>query len=359
MNASHPRDTVERERVAPPGWDDALWAAIGRLIDSATLSGVLAHKLGPLAADRARRLGNAVLRPLLEEERAASLSRLTAVPLLELVRDNCDGPLVLLKGPEIARLYPANARRFGDVDVLTPDADAVQRSLKAAGFQEALDPDDYLTDDHHHLEPLKWPTIPLKVEVHARPNRLVRSQRPRTSEILEASSPSGLGIDGVLAPSALHHALILAAHAWSHVPLKTLRDLIDVAVLSSQAEDRDLEKTAAAWGIDRVWRTTRYAIDALFYGRKSTLPLRSWARHLPLVRERTVFESHLERLLEGFWELPAHAAVLKTSRVLWDDITPLPGEKWRDKVARVAAATRDAGAPASRRQAGDRAPGGD
>lgn len=34
---------------------------------------------------------------------------LIAPPLLERIRAACDGPLVLVKGPEIARLYPGGA----------------------------------------------------------------------------------------------------------------------------------------------------------------------------------------------------------------------------------------------------------
>jgi hypothetical protein len=58
-----------------------------------------------------RRRGDTVPKPLVLEERAASLTMLTAVPLMERVRASCDGPLVLVKGPEVARVYPENAHR--------------------------------------------------------------------------------------------------------------------------------------------------------------------------------------------------------------------------------------------------------
>src|SRR5256885_1116802 len=86
---------------------------------------------------------------------------------LEPIRSVCGGPLVLVKGPEVARLYPGSARTFGDVDLFAVDAQAAQRALLAAGFVEVDDPEPFL--DHHHLRPLKAPTVGLRVEVHTAP----------------------------------------------------------------------------------------------------------------------------------------------------------------------------------------------
>ena len=147
---------------------------------------------------------------------------------------------MILKGPLLAKLYPGQARRFIDLDVLTTDADALQRSLMAVGFVEDPDPDQHLMDDHHHLEPIRWPAIPLKVEVHARASMPGRARKVPAEEILEASIPAGLGIDGVFAPAPLHHALILASHAWLHAPLTRVRDLIDIAAVSGEADAAEL-----------------------------------------------------------------------------------------------------------------------
>lgn len=311
------------------------------------MSGILAHKLGPLAANRLRRLGEPVPELLLREERAASLSMLAGVPLIERLRASCDGPLVLIKGPEVARLYPGGARRFGDIDVLTDNAAAVQRALVTRGFVEIDDPD-FHVPDHHHLPPLQWPTIGLQVEVHTSPNWPVHAQRPPIGEILDASVPSVLEIAGVSAPTPLHHALILASHAWRHEPLRTLRDLIDIAAVSAQADERELDRTAAAWGIGRLWRTTHRAIDAMFYGGRETFPLRSWARHLKPVRDRTGFEKHLGRLLHGYWGMPPLMAPVQTLRAFRYMIEPVPGESWGHKVTRVPQALRNLGAPVLR-----------
>lgn len=341
--ATNSREQFERR----PARD--LWAGTDRLLEGATLHGILSHRLGPLAANRLRRLGTSVPEALFQEERAASLSMLTAVPLLERIRASCDGPLVLVKGPEIARLYPGSARRFADVDLLTRDALAVQRALLNEGFQQYDDPDWEHVAGHHHLKPLKWPTIWLKVEVHSLPNWPAHAGKPRVDEIVEAASPSGLAIDGLSAPDALHHALILAAHAWRHEPLQTLSDLIDVAAVTAAADSRELEHTAAAWGLGRVWQTTARAIDSVFYEDRPTLPLRTWARHLREVRERSVAEDHLARVVHPFWGMSPRHALRAAPLAVADTLRPVPGETWSDKVKRVRRAVREPQAPIERR----------
>lgn len=73
---------------------------------------------------------------------------------------------------------------------------------------------------------------------------------------------------------------MIAAHTWHHEPLRTLRDLIDIAAISARVDKRELDRTAAAWGLGRLWRTTDRAIEALFYSGRKTFPLRTWSRHL-------------------------------------------------------------------------------
>jgi putative nucleotidyltransferase-like protein len=326
-----------------------LWTATDRLLEGATLEDVVVHHLGPLAATRLRRRGAPVPEPLVREERAAALSMLTGIPLVQRVRESCDGPLVLIKGPEIARLYPDNARRFGDIDLLTATADAVHRSLLANGFLEVDDPDLALHPEHHHLHPLRWPSIWLKVEVHTAPNWPLRAPRAPLEEILEARIPSSLGVEGVCAPTPLHHALVLAAHAWRHEPLQALRDLLDVAVVSAPVPERELERTADAWGIGRLWRTTWHAIEAVIYGGPRTVPLRTWARHLTSVRERSVLERHLQLLLHAYWELPPHLASAQAARALGRALGPTPGETWRAKLTRARSAVRNPRAPVTGR----------
>ena len=312
-----------------------LWEAIDQILARADLTGVLAHRLGPLAAIRLRTL-DLPLPPQLEgEERAATLANLAAVPLVFKIREACDGPVLLLKGPEVGALYPRAGRRFGDVDILTPSAETVQDSLLANGFVPG-EPDFDMSDGlHHHLEPVRWPTIALNVEVHSAPNWPPRAKRPPLEEILEAAVPSALQVQGVSAPHPLHHALILSSHAWRHEPLHRIRDLLDIAVVSDGLDARELDRLAAKWGMTKIWSTTTATIEALFYGGRRTVPLRSWARHLEEIRPRTVFENHLQRWVGAFWEEPPGPALARLGHELRDDIRPDAGETWGTKLGRV------------------------
>jgi Uncharacterised nucleotidyltransferase len=323
----------------------ALWRAVNELLDGADTAGIRANKLGALAARLRRRAGRAVPPPLAADERGAAVAVTMARPLLEHVRSLCDGPLVLVKGPEVARLYPGSARTFGDVDLLAGDAEAAQRALLAAGYTEVDDPEQFV--DHHHLQPLKSPHVGLKVELHTAPLWPPGRTPPPLQEILDRSVPSGVGVAGISAPDPVHHALILAAHAWSHDPLRTLRDLVDVAAVADGCSDAELARTAEVWNIPKIWRTTRTAIAALFEDGPTPVPLRTWARHLRSVRERTLLDSHLMRWLHVFWELPPGAAVGHLGAAFRLTLLPAPGESWGEKVARTRHSFRHPGEPMS------------
>lgn len=324
---------------------DALWRAVDELLGGADVAGIRANKLGALAARLRRRSGRPVPPPLAGDERGAAVAVTMARPLLEHIRSLCEGPLVVVKGPEVARLYPGSARTFGDVDLLAGDAHAAQRALLAAGYVEVDDPEPFL--DHHHLRPLKSPTVGLRVELHTAPLWPPGTTPPPLAEILDHSVASGVGVNGISAPDPVHHALILAAHAWSHDPLQTLRDLVDIAAVCGSCSEAELERTAEAWGIQRIWRTTRGAIRGLFEGGPTTLPLRTWARHLRPVRERTLLDSHLMRWLHVFWEVPPRAAVGDLRAAVRLTLLPAPGESWREKLARTGYSFRHPGEPMS------------
>jgi hypothetical protein len=323
----------------------ALWQAVDELLEGAGVEAIRHHKLGALAARLRRQAGRPVPPALAADERGAAVAVVMARPLLEHVRSVCEGPLVLVKGPEVARLYPGSARTFGDLDLFATDAGEAQRALLAAGYIEVDDPEPFI--DHHHLRPLKSPTVGLKVELHTRPLWPVPTEPPPLGEILESAVPASVGIEGISAPAAVHHAMILAAHAWSHDPLQTLRDLVDIAAVSEGLSDEELTRTAEAWGIPKLWRTTRATIRALLEGGPTTIPLRTWARHLPSVRERSVIDSHLMRWLHVFWELPPRAAVADLRAAFRLTLLPAPGESWREKLARTGRIVRHPGEPMS------------
>jgi hypothetical protein len=311
-----------------------------------TVSGIRSHGLGPLAAYLFRSVDRPVPAELVEEERLMTYALLTVEPVLARVRAGTSAPLVLFKGPEVGLRYPGRSRWFGDVDLLVPDAAAVHRELQQGGFVEVGDPALYV--DIHHLRPLQWPSLPLIVEVHSEPKWPERLDPPRVAEIMEAAVPSTLGIEGISAPDPAHHALILAAHGWAHEPLRRLRDLVDVAVIAAESEPTEIERVARAWGLAGLWRTTDAAAHALLGERtRSTVPLRTWARHLPALRERKVVENHLQAWVADYWALPPRTAVRAHAAAVRHDLSPEDGEGWSRKIARAAAAIRRARAPLS------------
>lgn len=334
-------DAVYLEAAVAPD----LWRAVDRLLADASVEGAQVHGVGPLLAQTWRRSGREVPPELAFEEHLAACSMLLVDPLLRRIRAACDGPLVLLKGPEVAALYPGERRRFGDLDLLVPDPGATHRSLREAGFVEVGDPDLYR--DLYHLRPLEAPELPLAVEVHAAPKWPQRLTPPPVDEIIAAAVPTRLGIEGVLAPRASHHALLLAAHAWAHEPLQKLRDLVDVAAVHATADPDEVAAVAEAWRVDRLWATTAGAMRWLFDGGPRPFPLRSWARQLPAVRERTVFENHLQKWLAGYWALPAPSALAANAEAVAFDLRPAVEEPWRAKFARARRALLGARMPVS------------
>src|SRR5688572_20467829 len=94
-----------------------------------------AHGIGPLVAWRLREQGRPVPEALQESARRGAYAAVTAAPLLARVREHVTGPIIVLKGPEIAAAYPAPALRpYGDLDLLVPNLERAQAELLAAGF---------------------------------------------------------------------------------------------------------------------------------------------------------------------------------------------------------------------------------
>ena len=171
------------------------------------------------------------------------------------------GTAVLIKGPEVAHRYPDPAlRSFRDVDVLVPDAPATQRQLLAAGFQETGDPRLYEGHPPPAPDVLAWAAA-LVVEIHHSPKWVEHLDPPHATELIAAAVPRQTWPRGILTLPAAHHAVLLAAHSWAHRPLSRLRDLIDIAVVASEAEPA---RDRGAWqgvALGRVWTTTERALD--------------------------------------------------------------------------------------------------
>jgi hypothetical protein len=325
--------------LPPPS---TLWQSVDRLVDRAPrLSDLESHGLHLLAARRWRSLGLVVPASLRQAERRAALLELTVPVLLEQLRASCDGMLVLMKGPEVSARYPdPTLRPFRDLDLLVPDAQATQRRLLSAGFKQTGDPRLYV--DIHHLRPLQWPGLPLIVEIHDRPKWIDGVESPPKEELFASAIPSAIGIEGIYALPPAAHALLLAAHSWAHVPLSKLVHVVDIAAVAQETNRRELEALAGRWGIRRLWQSTIDAADSLLYDGSRPLPLRTWARNLAAVRERTVIESHFESWLCPWWALPSRRALKQSGCALAAALQPEADESWGRKLRRTQHALRNA-----------------
>ena len=122
--------------------------------------------------------------------------------------------------------------------------------------------------------------------------------------------------------------------------LGRLVDIVDVAAVSKKVPDDELRTLTRAWGVRRLWRTTDAAVQSLLYRGPMPVCTRTWARNLPLVRERSVLESHLERVFASFWALGVLGAVKQMAHATAQHFRPEPGESRRVKIGRSIRALR-------------------
>jgi putative nucleotidyltransferase-like protein len=288
-------------------------------------------------------MGRPVPSELVDEERVAAIFALAAQIVLEKARAAYDGPMMVLKGPVVAALYPDPALRpFRDLDLLVPNAEEAQETLIASGFVPVGNEDSYYAE-LHHLRPLSWPGLPLVVEVHRRPEWPKWTKAPATDELFGEAEPAlTVGVDGLLAPNRSHHALIVAAHSWAEAPLRRALDLVDVTVLSSGLDRDELRRLAHRWDIAGLWETTVAAAQALLFDARTPLSLRLWARDLRSTRDRTVLENHVRFLASSFWALPPRRALRVTGQRVLEAAKPAMEESWHRKLGRTGLAFRNA-----------------
>lgn len=275
----------------------SIWATIDRLVDECTDEADLeTHGLGLWAAKRWYASGRPVPTEFLLHERAALMATMSVAPQLSFIRQMLDGPIILMKGPEIASRYPdPGLRPFGDLDILVPDPDEAQQKLLAAGYIEIAGA------RPHHRPPLQLPGSLLFIEIHERPNYPGWVTIP-TRELFASAVPSSLGVEGVMTVSPAHHAMLLAAHSWKHEPFRRLIDLVDVAAMSEGIPAGELDELASRWGLARVWKIISHALDALRTG----IPPRGvvdrflWG-HLWELRERRPVELVLANQVAHYW----------------------------------------------------------
>jgi hypothetical protein len=326
--------------------EHAIWSSVDKLVDRASSTAdLLLHRLATFAARRLRAQGHPVPAQLEEEERLAAITAMTAPEVLARARDAYDGPMMLLKGPEVAARYPDPLLRpFHDLDLLVHDAGEAHRALLAAGFQVADEKWD--KPGIQHRTPLLWPGLPLLVEIHDRPKWVQEISAPPTEELFTLAGPSAANRN-VLALSSGPHALLLAVHSWAHQPLRRVLDLVDVLLVSREADPHELSALAEHWHVARLWHTVQATALALLAEGPTPLLCRIWARNLSEVRERTVLETHLERWLSPLGAWPARQALAAAGAALRDDLQPAPGESWAAKLGSVSVAIRHSFMPES------------
>jgi Uncharacterised nucleotidyltransferase len=296
-----------------PQWkvEESLWSRVDLLVDRArTVEQLYLHGLHLLAARRWRALGRPVPEELAASERAARAAIDDARLVLEQVRAAYTGPIVLLHGLEVAASYPGQAlRSFGDLDLLVESEPDARAALLRAGFEEV---------EADGPPPLVWPERPVPLELFDRPRWVEGLPAPATAELLSLAQASSTGVEGIGALPRAEHALVVAANAWAHKPLRRARDLVDVAALTASLDRAALDTAAQAWRMGRLWSTTIGAADALLSGHQ-TLPLRLWARDVRELREQSFRERLLRHYLAMFWALPAGPAARATARTIRRD----------------------------------------
>ena len=319
----------------PATTDQLVWEGVDRLLaGTSDFAALRAHRLHLLAGRRWRERGEDVPAALVQDERLATIAAVLAPELLRRVVSLCDASVVVHKGPEIAARYPDPVLRpYIDLDVLVEDSESARRALVAAGFVEIGDPVRYAQSPHGL--PLRWPGLPLSVEVHSEPNWPSWLGPPPTRELLDAAVPSALGVEGLKTLAPLHHALVVAVHAWTHGPMARVGDLVDVTLMAWDTERTELLSLARRWGLERLLLATLGSADAVLFGGRRPRSIRVWARNVPDVRERTVLETHIGRWLAGFSALGARRGALVLAREIAKDLRPLGGETWSTKARRT------------------------
>jgi hypothetical protein len=318
----------------------AVLASLELALERATEPEVREHRLEIFAARKARRQQRTIPETFAAEEAWSAVRGLAVNELLRRIAEP-SAPLILLKGPELAEFYPEPIlRTYRDLDVLTDDPERLQQELCARGFQLIGDP--RLYEGIHHLRPIAWPGLPLAVELHRAPKWIEPVAPPGFAELRELAFPSRVGIDNVLALPPAAHAVVAAVHSWAHEPLRRLRDLIDVALLLEEADPSEAELLADRWGVGRLWLSTVAACEAFAFRTPLPWPLRPWAQNVATVRQRTVLETHLSRLLAPFASLPPRVALRVVRRSAIREALPKQGESWFQKLTRMRRAVANA-----------------
>jgi len=324
-----------------------VWDGVDQLLDAAESdSAVAVHGLQLLALRRWRETGRPVPPMWLDDQRLMSVVTLSLPTVLRRVREAVPGPILLMKGPEVACLYPDPALRpYGDLDLLVRDTDGARRSLVEVGLSLVEELPDQ--DRHHHSRPLRLDPLPLMVELHRRPNWFPWLPPPPVEELFAAAIPSRLGVEGVSTLSPEHHALLVAVHGWRHGPLLSLGHLLDLALLAQECDFDELLRTAERWRVRRIWETSLLAARSVLLGEGSSLPLLVGGQHLRRVRERSIIGTHASVYFGTLWMPSPTVTARALTHLVSTTLRPLEAQSWTSRLARLARVARRSTRPVS------------
>ncbi len=290
---------------------DGIWPAVYRVIDEhPDVERLIRHGVGLLAGADWADCGISVPEELRHSRMTQAALGLESRGLVRSLRQDTDGPLVLLKGLDVAAHYPAvELRQSLDVDVLVDDAVATQRALLAAGWQTKATPgfheEPERNESLHQLCPLLRPPFSLPLEVHRRPNAPTWLPPLPTTEIIEAARPSAIDVDGVLSPCVEHHALVVLAHSWATQPFARFSELIDFALLLESSDMPTVRAVARRWRMTRLLDLGLRTIDSLLHGRQpAPWVVRSFAGHLLDLSEPSRRRSQVNRYAASAFVAP-------------------------------------------------------
>jgi hypothetical protein len=112
--------------------------------------------------------------------------------------------------------------------------------------------------------------------------------------------------------------------------------MVDLAALLPEVDRDEALTVARELGAERLWKATLHACEALLLRDGSpTLAERTWARSLRHVRDRTVFEAHIEDWVSPFWILPPARAAAASATALAREVMPGEDETWGTKWRRT------------------------
>jgi hypothetical protein len=181
--------------------------------------------------------------------------------------DAIAAPALLVKGAALAlTVYPQPASRpMQDIDLLVrrADRDRILAALAAAGGVVHADPDRPLTSDFLGETAVMMPagSTPFLVEIHTSLDNLV--PRPIDEAGLFARAVAAPGLPGLLLPSVVDHALLIALHAAGH-ELRHCVAMLDLELIFRAGIDLDaLVQRAAEWRLTTVMYAVMSALLAL------------------------------------------------------------------------------------------------